>query len=169
MSGDDSKKVVEFPKAEVPPEERARRLSVEVDRQAHLPVSESLYYVECTDVAEKHGVSRATMKEMVEATRKANEKKAREDKDEDRQRQRRIEKAQTKARQEEEHKQREQKREQERIEKEAARKQKEKDRALAAIIKLPKGEREAKLRELAKKLGEDIELLRDELVVLVGD
>ena len=78
----------------------------------------------------------------------------------------RVEKEQSKARREEE---REQQREQERADKEAARKQKEKARAFAAIIKLPKSEREAKLRELAKKLDEDVELLRDELVLLVGD
>jgi uncharacterized protein YaiL (DUF2058 family) len=114
MSGD-SKKVVGFPKAS---SSRGARPPLEgrMDRQAHLSVSDSLYYIECIDVAEKHGVSRATMKEMVEATRKANEKKAREDKAEDRQRERQIENAQTKARREEEHKYREQKREQERIE-----------------------------------------------------
>src|SRR5262249_8212490 len=165
MSGDDPKKIVEFPKAEIVPEERARRLKMEVERLASLPVVERLFYVECEDVAEKHGVSRDVMKAMVEAQIKANEKSAREDKAEDRQRERRVEKEQSKTRQEEERA----RREQERANKEAARKQKEKSRALAAIIKLPKGEREAKLRELAKKLDENIELLRDELVLLVGD
>jgi hypothetical protein len=164
MSGDDPKKIVEFPKAELPPEERARRLKMEVERLARLPVVERLFYIECEDVAEKLGLSRDVLKAMVEAQVKANEKRAREDKAEDRQRERRVEKEQSKARQEEERA----RREQERANKEAVRKQKEKGRAFAEIIKLPKGEREAKLRELAKKLDEDIELLRDELVVLVG-
>jgi hypothetical protein len=34
MSGDDPKQIVEFPKAEIVPEERARRLKIEVDRLA---------------------------------------------------------------------------------------------------------------------------------------
>jgi putative DNA primase/helicase len=165
MSGDDPKKIVEFPKAEIVPEERARRLKIEVDRLANLPVVEWMYYLADGGVAEKQGVSRVAMKAMVEATIRANEKKAREDKAEDRQRIQRVEKEQIKARQEEERA----RHEQERANKEAARKQKEKDRAFTAIIKLPKGEREAKLRELAKKLDEDVELLRDELILRVGD
>jgi hypothetical protein len=73
MSGDDPKKIVEFPKAEIVPEERARRLKMEVERLASLPVVERLFYVECEDVAEKHGVSRDVMKAMVKAQIKANE------------------------------------------------------------------------------------------------
>ena len=53
------RKSIEFPKAEVPPEERARRLKSEVDRLASLPAVEWLFYVESDGVAEKHGVSRA--------------------------------------------------------------------------------------------------------------
>ena len=105
------------------------------------------------------------MKKMIEATIKDREKTAREDRAENHRSEQRVEKEQSKARREEERA----RREQERADKEAARKQKEKDRAFAAIIKLPKSEREAKLRELAKKLDEDVELLRDELILLVGD
>jgi len=165
MSGDDPKKILEFPKAEVPPEERARRLTVEVDRLAGLPVSEWMFYIECEGVAKKHGVTPGQLKQMVQATIKEREKKAREDRAENRRSEQRAEKKQVKARQENERV----RREQERAHKETVRKQKEKDRALAAIIKLPKGEREAKLGELAKKLDEDVELLRDELILLVGD
>jgi putative DNA primase/helicase len=164
-SGDDPKKIVEFPKAELPPEERARRLKIEVERLAQMPPAEWLYYLEQGDIARKHDVPPATLKEMIETTIKANEKRAREDRAENRRSEQRVEKEQSKARQEEERV----RREQERAHKETVRKQKEKDRALAAIIKLPKGEREAKLRELAKKLGKDVELLRDELILLVGD
>ena len=106
MSGDDSK-IADFPKAEVAPDERARRLKVEVDRLACLPVTEWLFYIESDGVAEKHNVSRTVMKEMIEATIKAREKKAREDKAEDRQREQRAEKKEKKestARREEERK-----------------------------------------------------------------
>ena len=113
MSGDDPKKIVEFPKAEVSPEERARRLKIEVDRLANLPVVEWMYYLSDGGVAEKHGLSRASMKTMVEATIRANEKKAREDKAEDRQRIRRVEKDKVTAQRELAREQAKQKREQE--------------------------------------------------------
>ena len=101
MSGDEPKSV--FPKAEVSPEERARRLRGEVDRLASQPAVEWLFYVESGGVAEKHGVSRAVLKEMVETTIRANEKKAREDMAEDRQRIRRVEKDKVTAQRELEH------------------------------------------------------------------
>jgi uncharacterized protein DUF3631 len=171
MSGNDPKKIVEFPKEEIGPEERARRLKIEVERLAQLPPTEWLYYLEQGDIAKKHDVPTAILKEMIETTIKANEKRAREDRAENRRSEQRVEKARTRERREEERARREQERKRELADKEAARKQKEKDRAFAAIIKLPKGEREAKLRELAKELDEDVELLRDELklILLVGD
>jgi hypothetical protein len=95
----DAKKIVDLPKAEVDPEERARRLKVEVERLANLPPVEWMLYLS-EGVAEKHGVDRADMKEMIEATIKAREKKAGEDKAEDRQREQRAEKKQTAARRE---------------------------------------------------------------------
>jgi hypothetical protein len=158
----DGNKVVEFPQQEIAPEERARRLRVEVDRLARLPLVEWLFYLE--GIAEKHSVPRADLKAMVEATVRANEKKAREDKAEDQQRERRVGKEQIKARREEERA----RREQERADKEAARKQKEKDRAFEALVKLPSVEHEARLAELAKRLDEDPEILRDEFAVFVG-
>ena len=90
MSGDAD--TVEFPKAQVSPEERARRLKIEVDRLAKLPEVEWRYYLFDRGLAEKHGLSPADVKTIVEATIRANEKKAREDKAEDRQRIRRVEK-----------------------------------------------------------------------------
>ena len=160
----DGNKVVEFPQPEIAPEECARRLRVEVERLASFSASEWLYYVECTGVAEKHAVSRDILREMIETTIKANKEKAREDKAEDRQRIQRAEKEQIKARRGEERA----RREQERADKEAARKQIEKDRAFEALIKLPSVEHEARLAELAKRLGEDPEILRDEFAVFVG-
>ena len=57
----DDPKILGFPKAEVPPEERARRLRVEVERLAGLPTCEWLLYLE--DDAKKYGVSRADSSE----------------------------------------------------------------------------------------------------------
>ena len=76
----DNPKIVEFPKAEVPPEERARRLKSEVDRLASLPVVEWLFYIESDGVAEKHGLPRPVLKKMVEAAIKEREKKAKREK-----------------------------------------------------------------------------------------
>jgi hypothetical protein len=91
MTGDDLENV-EFPKAQVCPEEQARRLRSEVERLARLPAVEWRFYVESDDVAEKHGVPRGVLKELVETTIKTNEKQAREDKAEDRKRIQRVEK-----------------------------------------------------------------------------
>jgi len=158
----DGPKILEFPNAEVSPEERARRLKVEVERLASLPPVERLFYIECENVAEKHGVSRAAMKAMVEATIRENEKKAREDKAEDRQRMQRVEKDNVTAKREMEREQAKQKRQQERADKEAERKRKEREKAFEAIAKLPRLAHEVRLAELAKRSGEDLDFLRDE-------
>ena len=161
MNGDDPK-ILELPKAEIAPEERARRLKVEVERLAGLPAVERLFYIESDDVAEKHGVSRAVLKEMVEATIRANEKKAREDKAEDRQRIRRVEKNKVTAQRELAREQAKQKREQDQADKEAERKRKERKKAFEAIGKLPVLAHEARLAEHSKRSGEDLDFLRDE-------
>ena len=57
MSRDE--KIVEFPKPEeVTPEERARRLRIEVERLARLPTVEWMYYVESVGYAEKYGTDK---------------------------------------------------------------------------------------------------------------
>jgi hypothetical protein len=159
--------IVEFPTItpEDTPDEHARRLRVEVDRLASLPVTEWLYYLERGEIAEKHGVTSAALKEMIEATIKANEKKKREDKAEDRQR---VEKEQSTARREQERKRREEERKQERAAREEERERKERVKAFAAIAKLPRPTHEARLSELAKRLGEDLDFLRDEFVAYIG-
>src|SRR6516162_6743768 len=145
MSGDDPK-TLEYPNAEVSPEELARRLKVEVDRLASLPAVEWMFYLE--GVAEKYGMSRADLKAMVEATIRANEKKAREDKAEDRQRIQRVEKDKVTAQRELAREQARQKREQDQADKEAERKRKERKKAFEAIAKLPLLAHEARLAEL---------------------
>jgi hypothetical protein len=114
----DSEKIVQL-HAEITPEERARRLGVEIARLAALPLFEWPLYL--NDVAGKHGVAPAQLKQMVEATIKAREKKAREDRVEVEARERRAEKKKEKARRE----QREQERETERIERQQERADKE--------------------------------------------
>src|SRR5262245_37029895 len=162
MSSDDPKKIVEFPKAEIVPEERACRLKTEVDWLANLPVVEWMYYLSDGGVAENYGVSRAAMRAMVEAPIRANAKKAREDKAEDLQRIRRVEKDKVTAQRELAREQAKQKREQEQADKEAERKRKERTKAFEAIAKLPLLAHEARLAELAKRSGEDLDFLRDE-------
>ena len=161
MSGDDSD-TVEFPMAQVSPEERARRLKVEVDRLAKLPEVEWRYYLFDRGLSEKYGLSSADMKTMVEATIRANEKKAREDKAEDRRRIRRVEKEKATAQREQAREQAKQKREQERADKEADRKRKERKKAFEEIAKLPTLAHETRLAELAKRSGEDLDFLREE-------
>ena len=97
---------------------------------------------------------------MVEATIRANEKKAREDKAEDRQRIRRVEKGQVTAQRELERAG--EGREQERTEKRLSVSTKKRRKRFEAIAKLPRVAQEARLAELAKRLDEDLELLRDE-------
>ena len=141
----DDPKILGFPKAEeVPPEERARRLRVEVERLASFSASERLYYVECTGVAEKHAVSRDILREMIETTIKANKEKVREDKAEDRQRARHDERKQERAERDRKREEREQEREQERARKEAERIEREQEirrkkleAVFAEIAKLP--------------------------------
>ena len=148
-------KVVGFPKeADITPEERARRLKAEVERLASCRRSSG----SCTStrgVAEKHGVSFAAMKEMIEATIKANEKRAREDKAEDRRREQRAEKKQSKDRREEDRTRREQeraRREEARAQREEERKSKARVKEFEAIAKLPRVEHEMRLAELGKRL-----------------
>src|SRR5262245_59455564 len=118
-TGEGDDKVVPFRPPEISPEERARRLQTEVERLARQPVTEWMFWIDY-GVGEQFGVDKATLKRMVEATVRANEKKRHEAKAADRQREQRIEKQRANERREHERKRREQEREQERADKEAA-------------------------------------------------
>jgi putative DNA primase/helicase len=155
----DAEQLVNFP---ITNEERARRLKVEVERLARISSTEWRYYVELPDYAEKFGVDKATLKAMVDATIKINEKKQREEKAEEQQSERRAERQRIAAQRQEERQQREQRREQERADREIERKQRDRDRELAAISRLPRAEHEPRLAALAERLGEDLQFLRDE-------
>ena len=162
--------VVAFPDS---PEERARRLAAEVERLAGLPVAEWMFYIE-TGAAEKFGISRAAMKQMIEAVIAEREKQARIDKADDRERKRSTEKKETTAKRESEREEaRETKaeieqEERERRAEEAARKEEERKRKEVAkelkdIAKLPTVTHELRLQELAKRLEADVDELREQL------
>ena len=174
MSGDDSKKVVEFPKAivevpkaeakaEVPSEEeRARRLKAGVERLARLK-GEWLFWVEGD--AKKLDVQPAALKAMVEETIKANEKKEHDEKIEDRRRESRAEREQREKRRAQERTDREAERarkEAERIEREQEEQRKKRETVFAEIANLPRMTHVARLKEAAVRLGEDPETLIEE-------
>ena len=155
-NGDDPK-IVEFPKAEIPPEERARRLQAEVERQARLPLFERVLYLE--DAAKTHGIKPAKFKALVEAIVRENEKKAREAKTDNRYERRRVEQKQERegkrTRQDEKDARKEAERERkeaERIEREQEAKRKKRDAVFAEIADLPKLTHEVRLKEAAKRL-----------------
>jgi putative DNA primase/helicase len=158
--GDD--RVVAFPASEITPEERARRLKIEVERLARLPTVEWRFYASLEDHVQQFGVTTDQMRELVEAVLKEKQKTEREAKAEEDRRKQRIEKQRANEQREEDRKRREQDRAQERADKEAAKKEREKEKAFAALIKLPKAEHGKRLIELARRLDEDIELLKDE-------
>jgi hypothetical protein len=154
MSCDDN--IVNFPakpaEEAVPPEERARRLKVEVDRLASLPVLEWMLYLE--ETAKKHGISQTKLRQMITAAinRVEREKSARE-------KQIRQERAE-----------RERQIRQERIEHEKQERQSRavREEAFAALRSLPRAEHESGLARLARRLGQDIAELRDEFTLYAG-
>src|SRR6516165_9541904 len=168
--------VVPFP---TPDEERARRLKAEVERLAKQSTVEWMYYVALPGYAEKYGVDGATLRQMIEVVVKENEKKAREDRGELRRREDRAEKKRTADKREDERRadrkerdDRRTRREQERDRKEAERLEREqevkrvkREAAFAEIAELPKLTHEARLKEAAKRLGEDFEFLVEEFEV----
>ena len=157
MSSD--KKVLDFPKAEITSEEKARRAMAEAKRLASLAPGEWRLWIDRT--AERLGVPRATLEGLISAIIKDSERKAREDKAEARRQEERV-------RREQEREQRERKREQEGIDKKAERNRKEKEKAFERLISLPREQHETRLAELAKRFDEDVAAIRDDFTVFVG-
>jgi len=140
-------------------DERARRLRLdEVERLARLPAVEWMFYVESAGYAEKYGVDKATLKRMVEAVIKENEKKEREK----RQIEARGEKEKERKADKKERLDRQVKKDET---KKAEKKERERQKALATIVKLPRSEHEATLQELSRRLDEDLDGLREELAL----
>jgi putative DNA primase/helicase len=154
----DDKNVVDFPNID---EERARRLKVEVERLSRLSYTEWAYYVSLPGYSEKYGVDAGMLTKLVQAEVSKAEKKEREEKAEEQRREQRAER-------QHERRQREQRREQKEADKEAQKRQREREKEFAAILKLPSAEHESRLAALAKRRGEDLDLLREEFSMLVA-
>ncbi len=157
MSSDE--KVLDFPKAEITSEEKARRAMAEAKRLASLTPGEWRLWIDRT--AERLGVPRATLEGLISAIIKDSERRAREDKAEARRQEERV-------RREQEREQREQRREQERVDREAEHKRKEKEKAFGSLINLPSEQHEARLADLARRLDEDLAAIRDDFTAFVG-
>jgi hypothetical protein len=157
MSSDE--KVLDFPRVEVTSEENARRVMVEATRLARLAPGEWRLWIDRS--AERLGIPRATLEDLIAAIIKDREKKARDAETEARRHELAV-------RREQQRKQREQKREQERIGKRAEHKRKEKEKAFESLISLPSEQQESRLAELAKRLDEDVAAIRDDFTAFVG-
>ena len=164
----DGERVVPLhPVPEIGPEERAHRLQVEVERLAQLPMAEWMLYVIGTEgYAERYGVDKVTLKQMVERVIKENKQRQRADQVEKRRVEDRAKKQREVVKREKERK--DERREQQE-KKDAEKKDRERQAGLDVIAKLPRGEHETGLRQLARRLGEDVEALRAELEVLLTD
>src|ERR1700720_330890 len=157
MSND--KKVLDFPRVEVTSEENARRVMVEATRLASLAPGEWRLWIDRS--AERLGIPRPPLEDLIAAVIKDNEKKARDAETAAR-------RQELAARREQERKQRDQKREQERIDKTAKHKRKEKEKAFESLIGLPSEQHQTRLAELAKRLGEDVTAISDDFTAFVG-
>ena len=157
MSND--KKVLDFPRVEVTSEENARRVMVEATRLASLAPGEWRLWIDRS--AERLGIPRPTLQDLIAAIIKDSEKKARDAETAAR-------RQELAARREQERKQRDQKREQERIDKTAKHKRKEKEKAFESLIGLPSEQHQTRLAELAKRLGEDVDAISDDFTAFVG-
>ena len=157
MSSDES--VLDFPKAEITSEEKARRAMAEAKRLASLSPGEWRLWIDRS--AERLDVPRATLEGLISAIIKDSERKAREDKAEARRQEERVRRGQ-------EREQRERKREQERIDRKAERNRKEKEKAFERLISLPSEQHEARLAELAKQLDKNLAAVRNDFSAFVG-
>ena len=143
-----AEKVLDFRRVEVTPEESARRVMVEATRLASLAPGEWRLWIDRS--AERLRIPRATLQDLIVAIIKNSEKMARD--------------AETAARRQE----LAVRREQERIDKRAEYKRKEKEKAFESLISLPNEQQETRLGELAKRLDEDVAVIRDHFKAFVG-
>ena len=157
MSSD--RKVLDFPNVEITSEEKARRVMAEATRLANLAPGEWRLWIDRS--AERLGIPRGTLEDLIVGIIRDTEKKAREAKAEAR-------RQELAARREQEREQREQRREQERIDKETERRRKEKEKAFKTLISLPSDQHQTRLAELAKRLDEDVAVIRDDFTAFVG-
>src|SRR6185312_6285283 len=157
MSSDE--KVLDFPRVQGTSEESARRVMVEATRLASLVPGEWRLWIDRS--AERLRIPRTILEDVIAAIIKDREKKARDAETEARRHELAV-------RREQERKQREQKRDQERTDKRAEHKRKEKEKAFESLISLPSEQQETRLGELAKRLDEDVAVIRDHFTPFVG-
>jgi len=131
------------------------KVMAEATRLAGLAPGEWLLWI--GKRAQEIGVERSILERVTKEVLKDREKKEHAKQAEARRQDQRAERSQKDA-------ERKREREQQQILRDAERKEKEKAKALADIAKLPAAQHEAKLAELAKRIGEDISTLRDEFV-----
>jgi hypothetical protein len=141
-------------------EERARRLTAEVERLASQSPAEWMFWLD--DCAKKHGVEPAKLAAMVKAVQAERAKAQRESKAElQRTEKRREFRDKTDAKRAEAEARREEK-ESARAEKDEARKQKAIEAELKKVVKLPRDEQQKRLAELSAQFeAEMAELHRD--------
>jgi hypothetical protein len=149
--------VLDFPTRD---EEHKRRIMVEARRLAALAPGEYLIWL--GNSAETLRIARDDLKKLVEIILKHKEKQAREQKAEERRQERRHEKDAKQRRSDQQREEREQQRQQDRSDREAQRRHRDKEREFAKLVMLPTAEREPRLDALAKLLGEDLAVLREE-------
>jgi putative DNA primase/helicase len=150
-------------------DERVRRLRLEVDRLARLPTVEWQLYVETTDLAAKYGLDKAKLTAMVKAVIAENEKQVRENRGELSRRQKKEdatkrveERKRARGVRDDERRERDDERREREEERKAERKARDKERTFEAIIRLPSTTHERKLKALAKRIDEDLDVLRRE-------
>src|SRR5262245_10859685 len=155
----------------IPPEEQATRLKADVDALSQQSPTGQMFWV--PDYAKRYGIEESKLQQMIAAEVEAAEKKKRVDAAEQRRREDREEKQRTLEQREREHeaekKQRLERQERKEADQKAEKKERERQKALAGIAKLPRAEHEAKLQQLARRLDEDVDALREELELLLVD
>jgi hypothetical protein len=153
----DDNKVVDFPSTEISDEERARRTMKEVERLVRLSPGEWKFW--CKKSAATLGITPEMLSDLVETKLKDIKATERAADTEKRRQDDRAERQRTSAERDETRKR---ERDQRDITKATARKADEKHRAFVDLAKLPADRHEAKLTELATRLGEDVATLREE-------
>jgi hypothetical protein len=154
-------------------DDRARRIKERVEWRASQPEFEWLIYLE--DDARRLDLELKELERLIRAAVEGKEKQRREAKADERYEQRRTEQKQEREgkrrRQDEEHARKEADRarkEVERIEREQEAQLKKREAVFAEIVDLPELTHEVRLKEAAKRLGEDFEILAEEFEVYLG-
>ena len=151
--------VVDFPTKN---EEHARRILVEAQRLANLTPGEWLLWLDAS--ALRLGVPPSDLAKLVKATIQDREKQAREQKAEERREEQRAKQRRSDQQREE----RERQRQQDSADQEAQRKHRQKEKEFANLVKLPVEQREPRIDALAKVLGDDPAVLREEFAAFAG-